>query len=228
MQRTRFRRPGLRALAAAALLSGAAALAGCNDFLTVDNPGAIETPQLNDPKYINLMVNGVVGEFQPVVPVLAYYGGVFTDELLNHHVFFEEGLIDQRNVLPENATYVTLVYNPLHRTRFLADSAAQYIRGLLADSASRDLRLAKVQAYGGYTYTLLGESLCESPLNLSRPYTSDELLQMALTRFDDAIAVATAAKNVANASAATKAGADSIINLALVGAGRAALQLGDK
>ena len=200
----------------------------CNDFLSVENPGAVETPQLDDPKYISLMVNGVVGEFQPVYPTLAYYGGVFVDELRNHHVFFEEGLIDQRAVLPENATYATLVYNPLQRTRFLADTAAEYIRAFEGDSASRDLRLARVQAYGGLTYTLLAESLCNAPINLSAPKTPQELLTLALQRFDDAIAIGNAAKAYAGATAAQKTSADSLIYFARIGAGRAALQMGDK
>ncbi|HEU0052129.1 MAG TPA: hypothetical protein VFQ39_03085, partial [Longimicrobium sp.] len=86
-----------------------------------------------------------------------------------------------------------------------------------------------VLAYGGYTYVLLAEQLCESPVNLSRPYTSQELLtQFALPRFDEAIAVATAARAKPGATAAQIATADSLINLARVGAARASLWLGDK
>jgi len=213
------------AFAAAALALGGA---GC-DLLEVDNPGAIQEPALNDPRYIPLMVNGVIGEFQPTLPVAAYYTAVFADELRNHHVFFEERLIDQRRVGPENATYVAFVYNVLHRSRFMADSVASRMKVLLADSASRDARLARVQAYGGYNYVLLGEWLCESPVNGSRPYSSQELLRdFALPRFDEAISIATAARNRPGATAAQIASADSIINFARVGAARAALWLGDK
>ncbi|HEU4455850.1 MAG TPA: RagB/SusD family nutrient uptake outer membrane protein [Longimicrobium sp.] len=220
----------LKRLARAALAVAALALggAGC-DLLEVDNPGAIEPPALEDPRYIPLMVNGVIGEFQPTLPVAAYYTAVFADELRNHHVFFEERLIDQRRVGPENATYVAFVYNVVHRSRFMADSVAGRLKVLLADSASRDPRLARVQAYAGYNYVLLGEWLCESPVNGSRPYSSQELLRdFALPRFDEAIAVATAARNRSGATAAQIASADSIINFAKVGAARAALWLGDK
>jgi hypothetical protein len=224
--RTNGFRTGLRALAAVLALG---ALGACGDFLAVENPGAIEEPSLNDPTYIPLMVNGVVGEFQPMLPVMNYYSSVFTDELRNHHVFFEERLIDQRRVGPENATYVAFHYNLLHRSRFLADSVAGRLKVLLADSAMSDNRLARVQAYAGYTYVLLAEQLCESPVNLSRPYTSAELLtQFALPRFDEAIAVATAAKGRAGATAAQIAAADSVLNFARVGAARASLWLNDK
>ena len=213
----------LRALLAALALGGLPALGACNDFLTADNPGAIEEPNLNDPRYINLMVNGVVGEFQPAFPLAAYYTAVFTDELRNHHVFPEERLIDLRQVAPENGTFTSTTYNPLHRARFLADSFAIRMTTVLADSATRDLRLARVYAFGGYAYNLLSEYLCESPINVSRPYTPDELRAFAVERFDKAIAIATAAKAVTGATAATQAAADSLIWMAKVGAARASL-----
>ena len=42
-------------LTAAALMVTSA----CNDFLKVKNPGAIEEPEINNPAYITLLVNGV-------------------------------------------------------------------------------------------------------------------------------------------------------------------------
>jgi hypothetical protein len=213
------------ALAALVLATGTAA---CNDFLQVENPGAVEEPNLNDPAYINLMQNGVVGEFQPAYSLGSYYTSLFSDELRNHHTFTEERLIDLRQVSPENGTYGTLVYNPVHRARFLADSFSTRINVVLGDSAGRSLPLARMQAYGGYTYVMLGEWLCEIPINLGVPNTPDQVMSMAITRFDNAIAVANAVKAYANSTTAAKAGADSIINLARVGAARAYLNMGNK
>lgn len=219
------------------LLATCSGLSGCNDFLKVTNPGAIETPALANPSYIPLMVNGVTGEFQPMFSLDAYYSGLFVDELRNHAVYFEEGLIDQRRVDPENGTYVAGIYNPMHRTRFLADSVVGRLKVLLGDSASRDVGLARVSAYAGYTYTLLGEQLCQTALNgQPRRYASKELLRdFALPRFKSAIAVATAARAAAAAispatrgSAAAVLAADTVTNFALVGAARASLDLGDK
>ncbi len=216
-----------RALLLAAVAAGATALAGCDDFLKVTNPGAIEEPNLNDPQYIALMVNGVLGEFQPTYSNVALYSGVFTDELSNHHVFFENRPIDMRDVSEAGGLLSSQVYNPIHRTRFLADSVASRLKTLLADSAGRDLRLARVQALAGYSYVMLGENFCESPLNLSAPYTSDQLLGFAIPRFDEAIAIAAAVKAKPTATAAEKAGADSLTGLARVGAARAYLNVGN-
>lgn len=219
---------GVRAALAALALVLAGGTAACNDFLQVENPGAVEEPNLNNPDYINLMINGVMGEFQPAYSLGTYYTSVFTDELRNHHTFPEERLIDLRQVSPENGTYGTLVYNTMHRARFLADSFSTRVNVILGDSANRNLPLAKMQAYGGYTYVMLGEWLCEIPINLGVPNTPDQVFAMAVTRFDNAIAVANAVKAYTGSTAVQRAGADSVINLARVGAARAYLNLGNK
>jgi hypothetical protein len=221
----------LRAATLTAAVGVSAALAGCDNFMEVSNPGAIEPPALESPDYINLMVAGVIGDFQPAFAWTALFSGAFADELRNHHGFFENGEIDRRDISPTNGTYAAAVYNGLHRSRFLADSVAGRLRTMLADSAGRDLRLARVLAYSGYSWTLLGEQMCETPINESAPVPSDKLLESAIQRFDEAIKVATAARAAAGsvadakARAARVAGADSIINLARVGAARAALNL---
>mgnify|MGYP001397558212 FL=1 len=93
----------------AVLALAAGTLAGCSDLLSVDNPGAIEPDELNDPAYIELMVNGVVGEFQNTFAYTSMYSSAFTDEFRNHHVYFENHDIDLRRVGTSNGTYVIYV-----------------------------------------------------------------------------------------------------------------------
>ena len=213
-------------------LLAAGGLTACDDFLAADNPGAIQEPSLTDPRYAGLIPNGVVGEFQFMHGNVAYWNGVFTDELHNRAVFFEEGLIDRRDIQPENGTWSTFLYNNLHRTRFLADDGARRLKIILGDTAARDIRLARTLAYGALAYVYLAEMVCESPIDMSAPLSPDTLFRRALVRFDEAIAVATAAKAhaLAQTPPANAAGtaADSIRFFALVGAARAALNLNDK
>ena len=220
-----------RVIPAAALLA-AGGVAACDNFLAADNPGAIQEVDLNDPRYASLIANGVVGEFQFMFGQINYWNAVFTDELYNRAVFFEEGMIDRRDVLPENGTYSTFLYNNIHRARFLADDGAARLKIILGDTASRDLRLARTLAYGGHTYVLLAEMVCESPIDLSAPLAPEELFNRAIARLDEAIAVANAAKTFAQAQTpvqtATITAADSLRNFALVGAARAYLNLNNK
>ena len=222
-----FSRVGL--LAALLVAGGATA---CEDFLAADNPGAIQEADLNDPRYASLIANGVVGEFQFAFGNLAYWNAVFTDELYNRAVFFEEGMIDRRDVQPENGTYSFFLYGNIHRARFLADDGAERLKIILGDSASRDIRLARTLAYGGMTYVYIAEMMCESPIDMSAPLSPEELFARAIERFDEAIAVANAAKahGLAQTPANTAVGvaADSLRNFALVGAARAYLNVNDK
>jgi hypothetical protein len=235
-------RRALRAASLVAALAAPATLAACSDFLTAKNPGAVEEPRLSDTTMIDLMVNGVIGEFQggsgSGYAWLAYYSAIYTDELRNHHVFFEEGLFDQRRVNPDNGTYSFFLYTPLQRARWLADSVAGRIQALKGDAAATDIRLARAYGYAGHSLILLGELLCETPVPVGErygvPLPSDQVLALAVQRFDSAIKISRAARAAAAAlpptsvTAAAITRADSIVNWALVGAARASLQRNDK
>jgi len=205
-----------------------AASVACNDFLKVSNPGAIEEPDINNPAYAGLLVNGVIGEFQPAFTSDDMYAAVFTDELASFHGFPENIDIDNRNIALNNGTYALGVYTPLQSARFMADSVAGLLRSFYGQAAESDGRLARVLAYAGYSYTLLGEQMCSAPIGMSQAYTPEELLAFALDRFKQAITVATAAKAAPNATVNAIASADSLLNLARVGAARVSLDLGNK
>ena len=221
-----FRLPG-RMTRVAAAVAAVAVFAGCTDFLKATNPSAIEAKDLESPLYINLMVNGVIGEYQQIVDDMALRSGVFGDELFNNHGFFEEREIDKRNIIPENGTW-GLFYGPLQRSRFLADSVAGRLKVIRGDSASSDLRIARVLAYAAASYDLLAEYLCTIPVNGSVPYTPEEIVKtFVVPRVNEAITIATAHKG-STTSTAAQAAADSVINFARVTAARALLYVNDK
>lgn len=204
-------------------------LGACDELLDVENPQVIQPEQLDEEFYLGLLTSGVVGDFHRAQDDVVFFSGVFTDELHNHTIFEEEPRIDQRNVDPANGV-AALVYTQLQRSRALADSTVDRFDRLRGEAANADLRLARVLAYGGMTYTLMGETLCDAPVGRTRGYTPRELLETyALPRYQRAITVATAARAQAAAATpvatATVAGADSVLNLARVGAARAALNL---
>lgn len=225
--RARVNRLG-RACVLLAAFTGSGLLGACKDFLRADNPSAIEVPQLNDSTQIGLLVNGVIGEFQPQFSEGAFWHAMFTDETRNHHSFFENPQLDRRDISPDNGTYAVFFYNPLHRARFMADTVAGRIRALKGAAAASDARLARVLTYGGYTYVLLAETQCEIPINGSLPFTPEEIFERALQKFDSALTIAAAARAAAPANSAAQRTADSLLNFARVGAARAALNLNDK
>ena len=223
----------LMAVGAIALAVGTAT--GCENFLTAENPGALEAQSVNDVAYANLIGNGPIYGFQDANDDITYWNGQLTDELFNRAVFVEEGQIDRRELYPEMTYINAFLYAPMQRARFLAEDAVRRLTVILGDSVGRDLRVARALAYGGYTYITLGEMMCTTPIDRSVPKTWDEMMTAAVLKFDSAVVIAAAAKTYLQsltpqtaAITAAIAGTDSVKNFALVGAARASLDKNDK
>ncbi len=192
---------------------------GCHT-LDVTNPKLIDESQLNNPQLITVLTNSAVGAVQANYSEYAWFSAILTDEALNATNDYRSGELNQRIV--ELAQGNVGPYPLLQYTRATADSAAGRLRTLVPTPKS-DLRLAKALAYAGYSYVLLAEFICAAPINGGPLVTDDSLEHVALSRFNEAIADATPAD-----TGATKIAADSVLNLARVGAARASLNLGDK
>jgi len=195
--------------------------AGCNDVLTVNNPGAIQEGQLADPALVQLIVNGAIGEFQYAYGQYAQWSSVLSDETYTDHTNVDVRDFSEHKFGDLN-TINSTTYEYVQRARQSADDAAGRLKSLVGATASSDLNVARALAYGGYSYVLLGEGWCESPVNLSAPLPSDSLLRRAIAHFDEAITVATAGRTGTNVAAA-----QDLIYMSQVGAARAALKLGD-
>jgi hypothetical protein len=224
-----------RRAAAGVLAVAVAASAGCSDFLVAENPGAIEAADLNDLGYLSLLANGPTFAFQAAIDDVAYWNGQLTDELVNRgnfNPFVEEGQIDRRELYSDMSYINAFLYAPLQRARFSGEDAAARLKIILADSASRDLRVARALAYAGHSYVALGEMMCTTPIDRGVPKTPEEMMTDAVTRFDEAVTIANAARTAAQAQTPPNANlalaADSVRYFALVGAARASLNKNDK
>jgi hypothetical protein len=110
------------------------------------------------------------------------------------------------------------MFAALSRARFMGDSVSGRLRNLLAD-ASKDRRLALTLAYAGYAYVMMSEALCEATVDVGATiYSPVELAQLGVTRFEEAVQIATAVGSTAT----------DVKNMALTGLARAALTAGDK
>ncbi len=203
---------------ALALIIGLAST-GCHGLLDVTNPEFISQGQLTDPALEQLVVNGVIGEFQYAYGYYALYSSAMTDESFLDHTQVDIRELTLRNILESN-TVNAAIYSNLHRARQSAEDGIDRLTAMLGEAdAAKSLNMATIMAYGAYAYTLLGEGFCESTVDGSAPFTSDQMLQKGIDLFDRAIATAQAS--------GSSAGATDIVNMARVGAARAALKLGD-
>lgn len=200
-------------------LAGAGA---CDSLLHVDNPATHAEDDLNDIAYAPQMVNGVVARFQFMYDDLALNSAIITDEAVTGHNFETIQRVDLRQVAKENSGDV---YAPLQYARAAADSFETRLVRAFADSASRALGVARVQAYGAMTYVLMGEFLCEAPVEPTSPaISSDSMFRIAISRAARAVSTA----NAFRAAGGAGARADSLVNLARLAAARAHLNLGEK
>jgi hypothetical protein len=194
----------------------------CEGLLSVSDPGTIQEESLTNPALETLMINGVIGEFQFAYGSYANWSSVLGDETFTDHTNVSVREFSLHNFIDLNDSNEG-VYVALHRARQSADDAVERVTGMIgATAAASSLNIARAYIYGGYAYTLLAEGFCETPVNLSNPLPSDSLFLRALSRFDKGIATATAGNSGANATAATD-----LINMAKVGAARAALKMGN-
>jgi len=211
---------------AIAVLSTTLAVVGCKDITSLkqQDPSQLSGATVFVPANAQLIVNGVVADFECAYTRYALGTGIFTDELSNAIARIEDFQLDRRD-LPTNAFYGTNdcvsvqlpgIYTPLSVSRASADTAAAALEGWTdAQVPNRSLLIATSYAYGGYSITLLGESMCSAAINLGPELTPAQLFAEAITRFDKAIAAATAA------------GDNTMLNFATLGRARAKLDAGD-
>jgi hypothetical protein len=219
IRRANRRASALRTASVAAAI--ALGVSACDGLLKVSNPVSVEEGQLENPALQDFLINGVIGEFQFAYTNYAFFSGVLADEVFTDHpnVNFREFSLHRFTDL--NTTN-ELVYAALQQARQSADDAADRLKRLLGPDAESSLNVARALIYGGYAYVLLGEGFCEAPVNLSAPLSPSELLSRAVARFDEGIAVATAA-----AEGTDLAAAQDLVSLAHVGAARASLRNND-
>jgi starch-binding outer membrane protein, SusD/RagB family len=195
-------------------------LGGCDSLLEVRTPGVISSDAWDDPANAPLLVNAAIGDFECMFPVYIRSTAAISHELISSGIIgVDQNWGARRQILRNNAggcgTAVGF-YNPLQDARFLADEGYERISGFSADQVpTRERSLAKLAAYGGYTYTLLGEGMCEAPVDGGPLLSRSQLLGMAEERFTSAIGHAQAS------------GDNSILNMAYVGRARVRLNQGN-
>ncbi|HUQ81419.1 MAG TPA: RagB/SusD family nutrient uptake outer membrane protein [Gemmatimonadaceae bacterium] len=208
----------------------AAAACDPNKALEVEDVDVVSPVQLNDKSALPTLRNGVLSTFQ-----LAYSGGadlsngghegqatmsgLLADEFLNAESFPDRISVDMRDIIPSNLSLVALFLD-LSRARATADFASSQYNRLDAGAAGQ----SEVLSIAGFSYVLFGENYCSgvpfSTLNATGgvtygdPQTGQQVLTIAVAKFDSAITIATAANDAG------------LLNLARVGKARALVDLG--
>jgi len=221
-----------RALAAAGAVL-MAALPACKDALEVETSNRIVAePFENDPANAQILLNGVVGDFECAAGAYAVLGGLIGDELQDGTQTADRFPYDQRSFTAADRRYQVQscdalgVYGPLQKARASADQLLRHLQGWTdAQVSGRQAKIAQAAAVSGYALVLMGEGFCSGTISqlddagnpvYGNEMTPAEILTAAIDRFNTALA----------AAAAAGSSASNLANLARVGKARAELDLG--
>lgn len=194
-----------------------------DEVLDVDNPDEIPIDQLNDPRLLQVRLNGVVDAFEATyVESVVRYANFVTDELVTGLNWEDYARANQRIVsYLEGPT--TQIFENLSRSLRLADGLAEHIRGWAAADPDTDFDrpLATTLAYAGYSALVLAENACQAVISPDPDNPSGTVLSQ-LETFAAALPYLNEALTVAQAN-----GDANLVNLARAGLARAHLGRGE-
>jgi len=167
-------------------------IVACEGLLDVKDPSNLTADDFEEAIPVDLVTNGVRGEFQSMFDYYILYTGMLADEFVLAGTFPYRQEFDDRMIFDNNSGLLGDVYNPMSRTRFMADTGVvlleNAIGGDLAGITDDELREAAAEAkyYGGYIRMLFAESFCESAIAGGPALDSDARMEDALSFFVDA------------------------------------------
>lgn len=217
---------GMRRVVALAGLVALPTLTACDGLLNVEIPGAVSEDDLNNSALARTLFNSGLGAFECAFGNYVATVGVLTEEYVVSSGWLNDNIWGWRGIETRTAPGACSnnrnasgfgAYTPLQGARFMLESTLERIEKF--DPASvpgRDQMITTLNAYTGYTYTLLGEGFCEMAIDQGPVIQPAEVLRRAEAHFTEAI----------NRSGA---GSDANVRLlALLGRARVRLNLGNK
>lgn len=232
-----------RTAGALATLAAASVAGGCSTdkLLTVENPAIAQPSTLSGPQGLAAYYGAALGDFQdgfagdaggpaPAfanIEGLINYGGLLADEIGSVDTFPTRNETDQRSTQFDNATNAD-VFRAIQRSRSTAELAAVQF----AQYGPADARRSEVLSLAGFSYVLIAETYCSGvpfsqtssdglTVTYGQPLSTDQIFQLAIAKFDTALAVAaTVPKSDANYG-----NLPTLVDLARVGRARALLGL---
>lgn len=203
----------------AALTACLASMPACGNVLDVEDPQTFSNEDLDDPKILKAVADGVEGQFQQVFDDALVFMSLLGDEIEDTSTWIDWADVSLGRVRGDwaSAPGFAGTQDELLRNRFAAiDAADRFTRVLGEDVASHSPFTAQVKTTEAWADLILGMAYCESPLEPGGERAPDtELYKEAVTKFTDAITVAQAA------------GTGDFVSWALAGRARANLFAGN-
>ncbi|MEZ4421806.1 MAG: RagB/SusD family nutrient uptake outer membrane protein [Gemmatimonadota bacterium] len=211
---------------AAAVVTCAGGIGACDSLLEVENPGAVEAADLENPALAQTIVNGALGQFECAYTSYVASTSLLADETINSSGWLNINGWGWRGLELEtitgscptarNATGLG-AYTPLQQAVYVTGEGRRLIESFPEAEVNGDKgeMLALLEIYGAFAHLLLGEGFCEMAIDQGPLLQPSDVVAMAEAKFSEGLSLADAA------------GASDLALLAQAGRARARLDLGD-
>jgi hypothetical protein len=220
-----IRKRQLRAVAATMVVALIAGACSTDDLLDVQAPDRVESTLFDNPAQAALMVHSARADFECAFASAVTVEAIISDELADAQLGAAAWPYDRRdaNTQPGGAYGVNTcesnqtpgIYLPLSVARWQADNALTKLEGWtdaeVGNAAKRQELMARAALYAGFSYAMMGMSMCSAAFDLGAPINQAAMFALAESRFGTALA------------AAQQASLTDVRNAALVGRARVRL-----
>lgn len=204
---------GMRKTALTVAALAVVALTGCEGLLEVEDPQRFTDSDLNQAP--DAVANGALGNFHQIVDDYVISTALASDEYMHTGTWDGYDDYDHGRFRYGDAVESDPLMSDMLRARWFAGAAQDRFDSIL-DSPSNDPRMATVKTVEAFTDLYLGESWCEAPAEKGgSAVPRSQILQQAISKFDEAT------------SAAQSAGMSEYVTAATAGRARANLLLGN-
>jgi hypothetical protein len=184
----------------------AATLVACNTdkLLDAGAPDRVDATTLTGAGSAALLVNSAVGDFECALGSAITVEAIISDEFADAQLGAAGWPYDRRDANTQtNGSYgVNLctsnqtpgIYLPLSTSRWSADNILKNLQTWTdAQVPNRQKLIAQAALYAGFSYSMLGMSMCQAAFDLQAQVDQPAMFALAEERFTTAIAAATAA-----------------------------------
>jgi hypothetical protein len=189
------------------------AVAGCADFLKVENPNTVNATDVNSTADATTLSVSALQDFAAAYGSYTVFGGIFTGELYSADVNSAGNLTSVRLV---DNTMTDNYLASMSKARVLATKVIAALDGTPAESS---VNAARAWMVAGYSFLSLAEYFCSATVGGGPLLTTTMMLDSAVATFSKAVDIG---------GAVGTADAVAIKNAALVGRARAELWAGNK
>jgi len=204
----------LRTVVLAGLL--AVPVSGCT--LEVSTPTVIDASTFDPTADAAALSLSAQTNLWRAMSAVIHFGGFLSQEVIVGAIRQETNDIGRRVMTAATSDVNTNLWVPIQRAIATNELAAEVLKQ--GAGAASDINLARAYMNSGFSMVLLGEFFCQGTFLSGAPMTPAQILETAIDRFTQAIAIGTAVP-AANAEGVR------VVNASNVGIARARLQRGE-